>query len=231
MGIAVIDPDRLRQLRDDIQASDTGLPESLCRDVADLLRVADVTLALIGGSDRRFTLCASSPNASTLDHWQFTLDQGPCLDAATGGRTVSASIASPEGAPWPLLAEKATELGYLAIGGVPLAVSGRIFGAINLQAVVATLDEDTVEDAEEVARQLSGPIVERLAETAPALVNLSHHATVHQAVGMISAQMRIGIEDAMAVLRAHAWTEGRLLVRIAEEVVDRHLTFQTPEDG
>jgi len=226
----VIDRDRQQQLLDRFDVSDDGLPDTLCREVADLLGVADVTLALIGGSNRRLTLCASSANALSLDKWQFTLDEGPCLEAAAGGQTVSGSTSSSRETPWPLLAARAFELGYHTIAGTPMAVSGRVFGVMSLQMNARDFGDHTLDDAEEVASHLAGPIVGQLAEQAPWLIDLSHHASVHQATGMIAAQMGIGVDDALAVLRAHAWTEGRLLVHIAGEVVSHQLTFGTSAD-
>ncbi len=53
---------------------------------------------------------------------------------------------------------------------------------------------------------------------------------VHQASGMISEQLGIGIADALVRLRAHAYAEGRpvnvvaadVVARVAEDSVARH---------
>lgn len=226
----MIDRKRLDRVLADIEESNDGLPAHLCRDVADLLQVHDVTLALIGGPSRRVTLGASSSNALSLDNWQFTLDEGPCLDAAGGGRSTSGLLTAPE-TPWPLLAARASELGYDTIAGIPLAISGRVFGAMNLQAHAGEFGKETIGNAEEVAKHLAGPLVGLLAESAPDVIDVGDHDTVHQAVGMVSAQMEIGTSDALAVLRAHAWTEGRHLIRIAEQVVRRELAFELSKHG
>jgi len=226
----VIDRDRQQQLLDRFDGNGDDITDTLCCDVADLLGVDDVTLALIGDSNRRLTLCASSANALSLDNWQFTLDEGPCLEAAAGGQTVSGPTSPSEETPWPLLAARAFELGYHTIAGTPMAVSGRVFGVMNLLMSAGDFGDHTLDDAERVASYLAGPIVGQLAEQAPGLIDLSHHASVHQATGIIAAQMGIGVDDALAVLRAHAWTEGRLLVHIADEVVSHQLTFGTSPD-
>ena len=53
----------------------------------------------------------------------------------------------------------------------------------------------------------------------------SARAEVHQATGMVLAQLDISAEDALARLRAHAFVEQRLLIDVARDVVARRLRF------
>ena len=53
----------------------------------------------------------------------------------------------------------------------------------------------------------------------------SARAEVHQATGMVLAQLDISAEDALARLRAHAFVEQRLLIDVARDVVSRRLRF------
>ncbi|MFF3641009.1 ANTAR domain-containing protein [Streptomyces sp. NPDC002564] len=48
-------------------------------------------------------------------------------------------------------------------------------------------------------------------------------AEIHQATGMLSAQLRIGLADALVRLRAHAYTSGRPLDDVAHAVIARRL--------
>jgi hypothetical protein len=48
---------------------------------------------------------------------------------------------------------------------------------------------------------------------------------VHQASGMVSAQLEVSVGEAMVRLRAYAFATDRLLTDIAEEVVARRLRF------
>jgi hypothetical protein len=52
-----------------------------------------------------------------------------------------------------------------------------------------------------------------------------HRAEVHQATGMVLAQLEISATEALARLRAHAFVEQRLLIDIAHDVVSRRLRF------
>jgi hypothetical protein len=46
---------------------------------------------------------------------------------------------------------------------------------------------------------------------------------------MVIAQLRIAPEDALALLRAHAFAHGSTLARVAALVVDRHLDFSASD--
>ncbi|MFC3453524.1 ANTAR domain-containing protein [Amycolatopsis speibonae] len=54
-----------------------------------------------------------------------------------------------------------------------------------------------------------------------------HRAQVHQATGMVSVRLAIGLADALARLRAHAYLYGRKLSEVADDVVWRRITFRT----
>ena len=50
-------------------------------------------------------------------------------------------------------------------------------------------------------------------------------AVVHQAAGMVAAQLEVALEEALVMLRARAYTQGRPVSDVAHEVVERRLRF------
>jgi len=54
-------------------------------------------------------------------------------------------------------------------------------------------------------------------------------AEIHQAAGMVSVQLGVSVTDALAVLRARAYAEGRTTAQVAADVVTRRLSFTPPE--
>ena len=54
----------------------------------------------------------------------------------------------------------------------------------------------------------------------------AHWAEVHQATGMVSAQLEVPIDEAFVRLRAHAFADGRSLRDVARDVVSRRLTLE-----
>jgi len=56
------------------------------------------------------------------------------------------------------------------------------------------------------------------------------HYVVHEASGMLSAQMEVSVAQALVRLRAHAFATGGALAVVAANVVGRRLRF-SHEDG
>lgn len=55
---------------------------------------------------------------------------------------------------------------------------------------------------------------------------------VHQASGMVSAQLDVSVGEALARMRAYAFADDRPLARVAEDVVARRLRFpRAPAPG
>jgi hypothetical protein len=52
---------------------------------------------------------------------------------------------------------------------------------------------------------------------------------VHQATGMVAAQLDVPVDDALLLLRAHAFASGRNVTDVARDVVDRRLRLDPPD--
>ena len=55
-------------------------------------------------------------------------------------------------------------------------------------------------------------------------------AEIHEATGMVVAQLGLNSDDALAVLKAHAYAGETTLIEIAERVVDRTIHFFNTSD-
>lgn len=53
---------------------------------------------------------------------------------------------------------------------------------------------------------------------------------VHQATGMVSVQLGIGVDDALVRLRAYAYAYNRRLIDVARDVVERRIRFAPDHD-
>jgi hypothetical protein len=54
---------------------------------------------------------------------------------------------------------------------------------------------------------------------------------VHQAAGMVAAQLAISVGEALIRLRAYAFANGRGLAEVADDVVRRRLRFHDRDHG
>ena len=87
------------------------------------------------------------------------------------------------------------------------ATARRAFAQFLADAVGVAL----LQDPDALATDLTGPWDSR--------------AQIHQATGMVTAQLGVHPEDAIALLRAHAFAQSWPLARVAAAVVDRELDF------
>ena len=221
----MISPSDLDALRESFATwGEPGLPGSLATDCARLLDVTDTSISVSVAADQ-LALCTSSDDAQDLEDWEFTLHEGPCLDAAATSTTMMGDTEPTETNPWPRLSAKAHAIGYRSLAGVPLQAGGTTFGCLNLQDRHGTISAETMADAEHIAKELALLVVGSLRRRLPDQDRPPEHHAFHQATGMVMAQMRIDAGSAAEVLRAHAWANDRLLMDVASDVVSRTLTF------
>jgi hypothetical protein len=165
-----------------------------------------------------------------------TLGEGPGVDALRQGMALAADLRE-EGclARWPIFAPAAVELGVCAAFALPLQVGGIRLGVMDLYRVrPGSLDHDHLADAlllddTACALLLDGPT--SIAGKRPEEASLQH-PEVHQATGMIVAQLGVTAAVALIRLRAYAYAHEERLRDVAASVVARRIRFHTePIDG
>jgi len=246
----VADPGRvtrvLQALSTDIP-DDRALAERICLACTDGLDIDGAAISLMTASAMRETLFASDPTASLLDELQFTLGEGPCIEAATSGRPVLVPDVDDvvETSRWPVYSNAVVErTDVRAIFALPLQWGTINLGVLDMyRRAPGSLSRVQLGDAMSVAdtaalmlldlrtdpdqdrRDENRPGAGARAENKPRDRSWGNRTEVHQATGMIVAQLGISASDAFARLRAHAFTEQRLLTHVARDVVGRHLHF------
>lgn len=210
------------------QGNDEWSGDTLCAAARAFLDADGASLCLAGGQDH--TVIGVDPaSIRPLADGPSEDGYGPCFDAVRTGRVVVGSdLAADAGATWPAVAKLATSRGYRSLCSWPLQL-----GAIRLGALTVFLSARAPLDDE--ARQRGSSFA--LAATELVLLtndpsstssiatildgSTERRAVVHQATGMVSAQLDIGLADALSVLRARAWSEGQSIVDLARAVVGR----------
>jgi hypothetical protein len=192
---------------------------------------AAVTVTL--SATPRETVYASDRLAADLEELTLTLGEGPCVDASTGRPTVVADLTAPAClARWPVFAPAAVQAGVRAVCALPLQVGAIRLGVLDLYRTRAgELDREQLADALVLADTAcallldaaqpdgSHPNGHQPEQTSPA------HPEVHQATGMIIAQLGVTAAVALTRLRAHAYAHDRRLRDVAADVVGRRLRF------
>ena len=207
-------------------ASTTGL----CSLAAAVLDVAGAGV-MVEGAAHRAPLCSSDVAAAHILDLCFTLGEGPGFDAHRSGAPVAEpDLAAQRRTRWPSFAPEALGAGVAAVFSFPLRVGGARLGALTLHGDrPGSLSDEQHADALVMAWVVTTSILAQQADAPPGalareLAALSDgRAEVHQACGMLSAQLRIGLTESAVRLRAYAYAEDRPLAAVARDVVARRL--------
>lgn len=217
---------------------DRELAGRICRACVDGLDIDGAAMSLLTGSVSRETLWATDPTAELLEDLQFTLNEGACMEAAATGNPVFVADLhhATEAARWPVFAAAVAEQTLVAaLFALPLQWGSVNLGVIDLYRVTPgglsdAQRRDALSAVDTAALMLLGQRTDPGTDPGDDGGGwldqaVGHRAEVHQATGMVLAQLDIGPTDALARLRAHAFVTGRLLVDVARDVVERNLVF------
>jgi hypothetical protein len=216
-----------------------GVGTRLCVACVELLDVGDAGILLVDG-DGAVSCFASSGGSpvGVMEDLQFTLGEGPGLDAHASGRPVfAADLAHPSSAQWSAFAPAALREGVHGVFSFPLRVGTVALGALDLSrrnpgALTHQQRLDGVVMADVVTRRLLAA-----QNGAPAGLlghdlddHRAHRAEVHQAAGMISEQLDLRAPDALVLLR-RCLRFGETNRRPRARRRDARLRFDGPDSG
>jgi ANTAR domain len=234
--------DTLRALLADRSKSGSAL-DRLCAGAVSALPVDGAAISVTTATAGRGFSGASDPTTARLDDLQFTLGEGPGWDSAQDGHPVLVGdLTGVAGSRWPVFTAAVLAAGFQAIFTFPLRIGAIRLGTLVLVRVrPGTLDAGALADAliitDVAALTLidavgGGPLHQpRPIREADPLPDVSwlHRAEIHQATGMVMAQLGVGAQEALVRLRAHAFACGQSADEVAREVVARRLRFESDQ--
>ena len=189
---------------------------------------AGVTLLRVDRLDNMVeALAASAPFVAEIDEIQYvTLKEGPCITAALEKRTVRSGSLGGEKM-WPRFGPRVGRLGVHSALSLPLMLSGRVIGAINVYAHGKDVfDEHAAELGELFAKPAAVAVhnaqilAHARALTAQLQTALATRPVIDQAIGLIRGRSGRTTEEAFAQLRAISQAEHRKLAEVAQQIVD-----------
>ena len=218
-----------------VDGADRGvpLPVRLCTSAARILECDGGAITMAYTRVERVTLCATDDTALALEEAQDVMGQGPGPDAFTSGAYSRFDLLDVDGPDprWPLLeSDSLTALAPLVVHAVPMGQGEQVIGVITLYQ--RGTDREIDLDSARVVAQVVGAA---LLADGPTQQDAGHgpwaeRAEVHQATGMVVAQLGIPERDALALVRAHAYSHDQSVGRSAHAVITRQLTFSASPD-
>jgi GAF domain-containing protein len=239
-------PGAARELHDpetaggDVSATDgggspdaRGRVEGLCRTCVDEAGVDGCGVSVLSRTGTPVALYATNPVASVIEELQFTLGEGPCMDAmATRLPVLVPDVADGATSRWPMYASAVQEYGVRSVFAFPLRTGAASIGVLDVFRVrpgrmtqddvaqsltFAEIARTTMLDGQDQAHD--GDMPDGFDE-AP-----GYRAEVFQAQGMVMMQLGVSLAEALLRMRAYAYAEGRPLADVARDVVARTLRF------
>jgi GAF domain len=224
--------DRLRRILTVVSAD--GEPWSsmrLCGACPELVGVSGAGIMLMSGDVPRGSLAASDDVSHLIEELQYTMGEGPCVDAYQQDRVVTEpDLADPAAPRWLAFTPRAVRAGVRAVFGFPLRVGTVRLGALNMyRDAPGPLSDDQHADALVVADVTARWVLE-MQSGAPAEtvareleIGADFHFTVHNAAGIVSVQEGVSVTEALIRLRAFAFSHDRLLAEVANDVIAHRL--------
>ena len=231
-GVTEVPADRLHRILVELSAQGSAWPASrLCAVCPGITGVNGAGVMLMSGDIPRGSLCASDEVSTLIEELQYTLGEGPCVDAYQLDAVVAEpDLAHPVARRWVAFTPPVLEAGVRAVFGFPLRVGTVRLGALNMyrdrpgplsaeQHAAALVMADVT--ARWVLDAQAGAPSEAMAQELEA--GADFHFTVHNAAGILSVQEGISVTEALIRLRAFAFSHDRMLSDVARDIIARTL--------
>jgi hypothetical protein len=206
----------------------------LCDVSAGIVGMTGAGVMLMSGDVPRGSLCTTDEVSTLIEELQYTLGEGPCVDAYQQDRVVlEPDLADPPIPRWLAFTPRAVAAGARAVFAFPLRVGTVRLGALNLyRAQPGPLTDDQHADGLVMADVTAHWVLDRQAGARPGAVaeeldrGADFHFIVHNAAGMVAVQLEVSLTEALVRLRAYAFGNDRVLRDVARDVVARRLRFE-----
>ncbi|WP_139417792.1 GAF and ANTAR domain-containing protein [Agromyces laixinhei] len=205
---------------------------ALCARFIELLPVQGVSISVVG-APAHSTIGASDTVAARAEELQFELGEGPHWEALRGGQAVLVPDLDERDQSWPVFGAAVRELGVGALFAFPMFMGAVTVGVVDMyRSTPGGLDARAIATARTLAASTAGAAL-RLAARSASEDSVARGALtpemrreVHQATGMILAQLQVTATEAFSRLQAHAYSTGQTVEFVAHEVVARRLSFR-----
>lgn len=216
-----------------------GPDTDLCAGFLESLPISGAAVSVSSGLAPDTVVCASNPVAARIDELQFDLGEGPRWTALQTRRPVLLpEVRTGPHTAWPVFAKALLELNVSALFVFPLVLGALDIGVVELySSAPGPLSPRDLSTALRLAGATTWQLLRQLLTLSPEDGTGSSQDSsplsrreIHQATGMVLAQTGTTASDALLLMRAHAFAQGRTVREVARDVVSRSLDF-TPRDG
>jgi len=206
-------------------------PERYCEAFVSVFAIGGAAVSTIGQVLGSETIAATDDIAACLDELQFDLGEGPCWDAMRSAYPVLVPTIRTTGrARWPAFTESVVKDGVSSVFAFPLSVGPLRFGAVDLySAEPVSLSDAQAQQAGAMAEVVSRHVLRRalsaIGEDDGDAVSAYSRRLVHQASGVVLAQIDVSADDARLVIQGQAFASSRPMMDVAQDIIDGRVRF------
>lgn len=201
----------------------------LCAAVVRHLPASGSGISLMGEDRGSVGIAAASGAGSRrLEELQFTLGEGPCLDAHAARRPMlEPDLAGAGSTRWPIYGPRAAGLGVGAVFAFPLQVGAARVGVLDIYRQQAgPLTSEALAAGSTFAEVALLVLLQGQADApagqGPAALHdaLAYRMEVYQAQGIVMVDLQVSAAEAMARLRGYAFAVDRDMTAVAKDIID-----------
>lgn len=199
----------------------------------NLLPVNGAAVSTLGEILGTETVSATDHQSARLDELQFDLGEGPCWEALHLMRPVlEPSLRAVDR--WPRFVEAIDRDAISSIFAFPVTLGPLRLGAVDLYSTHPTeLNTDQTRKATALAEVIGKRLLRDALTGAESHDETSAHSrrTIHQATGVVLAQLSLTPEDAELMIQGHAFATNRSMMDVAGDIVAGTIIFVRGADG
>ena len=210
--------------------------DCLCAACAELLEVDGAAVSLIFDGVTHGILGANGAASRRLEDLQFTVGEGPSLDAVRDGLPVLVNnLVGPEGDPWPVLRDAAANAGVRAMYALPIVLAGSIIGTLTMfRCRESELTDDQLVGGLTAARVAAVPLQAAMSQeqdwaafadgAGSSELASVQRLEVYQATGRLIEALDISAAQALLHLRTYAFLRGLTAPEVARAMTQGEIT-------
>ncbi len=208
-----------------------GLLHRVCQVAVRTLYASGAGASMMAHNSVRGICAASDPDAERLEELQFTLGEGPCIDAFASRRPVLIpDLAGGAMTRWPAYAPTVHDRGVQAVFAFPLQVGAARLGVLDVfRDRSGPLHSHEIQQAVLIGEVTVDALLDQHEqhghhhESSDLDQGVGGRAELFQAQGMLMVQLGVSLDEAMVRMRAYAYAENRRISEVARDVVGRRL--------
>jgi hypothetical protein len=204
--------------------------ERICHAATQQLELLGSAVNLISAGGPDGVVASSGPRARELAELEFTVGEGPGIEAFRSRRPVLVADLAKSDGRWPGYTSAAQSADLAAVFAFPLHIGAVGFGVFELYAdAPGALDTDQTATAATYAQIGTETLLDGEATTVdgrlvPSLATaLDYRSEIAQAQGMVMVDLGISLSEALVRLRTHAFTHNEPLISVARKVIDGYV--------